>query len=527
MYSLPIISYPCTLSAMHNPAPAPAFSPHTELDTLIRMVEQSPVSAFILNPAGKIEHANPHFSRATGYTPAELTGKNIFSFLSHQTSQQTLRQIAETLSAGSTWHGELLTRKKDGGIFHSVTSLSPVRTGTNSATHYVAISAAQQFEHFLLFQRNLAHGLAEASTLDAAARLCVEYCLQATLWDCGAMFVPDSGAAIYAHGHSTAFTQNMPDETRGGLCMEAAHSGKTLCLDHAALKASALPWLKREALGTLVLAPILHHDRVIAVISLASKSEKQISTSKREIIESTAMQVANALARIQAQEELQKAHQQLNIQLELVNSLKDMLKEQAMRDHLTGLHNRRYLDETLPREIIRASRENASVSVLLCDIDCFKRVNDKHGHAAGDAVLQAIAALFAHSARGSDITCRFGGEEFLQILPGMPVERALERAEHLRKTCAETVFRYMDEEIHVTLSFGVAAYPQHGKEAGELLMRADKALYLSKQAGRNRVSLCPQASPAASLPAPEEAHNQRHTANNQRGRPKIARHRRA
>lgn len=199
--------------------------------------------------------------------------------------------------------------------------------------------------------------------------------------------------------------------------------------------------------------------------------------------------VRDITRRKQAEEELQKANAQLNIQLELVNALQDMLREQAMRDHLTGLHNRRYLDETLPREIIRANRENTSVSIIISDIDFFKDVNDQYGHAAGDAVLLEIARIFSGSVRGSDIICRYGGEEFLLVLPGMPLEQAVQRAEHLRKTCAKTLFNYLDKQIRLTLSFGVATYPQHGTQAEEVLLNADKALYLSKQSGRNRVSL--------------------------------------
>jgi len=190
-----------------------------------------------------------------------------------------------------------------------------------------------------------------------------------------------------------------------------------------------------------------------------------------------------------AEEALEQANKSLNDQLVLVNILKDQLQEQAVRDPLTNLHNRRYLNEILPRELIRAEREHTSVGLLIADVDHFKRVNDTFGHQAGDEVLKTVANLIVSNMRGSDIACRYGGEEFLLIMPGVNIEAAWKRAEEFRLKCEQISIRVAGHDLKVTISIGLVVFPQDGKQVGELLSRVDKALYYSKRAGRNKVTI--------------------------------------
>lgn len=187
--------------------------------------------------------------------------------------------------------------------------------------------------------------------------------------------------------------------------------------------------------------------------------------------------------------ELVQSHHALESRLEAAAAEKIALQEQAIRDALTGVFNRRYLDETLPRELSRAKREGYPVAVIMLDLDHFKRVNDQYSHAAGDEVLRALSALLSTNARDSDMVCRYGGEEFAVIMPGMTAELALERVESWRAALEALVVVYGEHRISVTLSAGIAMFPEQGDQRDALLACADEMLYRSKREGRNRITV--------------------------------------
>jgi len=182
----------------------------------------------------------------------------------------------------------------------------------------------------------------------------------------------------------------------------------------------------------------------------------------------------------------ERKHAELELQ-----RLQEQLRDQSVHDSLTGLYNRRYLEEMFARELILAERQGHPVSLIMGDLDHFKRVNDAYGHLAGDEVLRVFGALMKRHARGSDICCRYGGEEFLLILPGTSTETAVERAEQLRMALAAAPVTYGVAQIAVTASFGVATFPRDGRTSDALIAAADAALYAAKSAGRNRVSVSP------------------------------------
>jgi diguanylate cyclase (GGDEF)-like protein len=163
------------------------------------------------------------------------------------------------------------------------------------------------------------------------------------------------------------------------------------------------------------------------------------------------------------------------------------LQEQAIRDPLTGLYNRRYLHERLEHEFARARRENRSISFVMIDIDHFKNVNDIFGHNAGDIVLQKLATQLLSRIRIGDIACRYGGEEFLVVLPNTTVEKAHQIAERWRKLFLGSTMPLEYTDLKVTVSCGISEFPAHGSTSEELISTADKALYYAKQTGRNRV----------------------------------------
>jgi len=168
--------------------------------------------------------------------------------------------------------------------------------------------------------------------------------------------------------------------------------------------------------------------------------------------------------------------------------LRESLRQQSIRDPLTDLFNRRYLDETLERELRRARRNQSTVGVIMIDIDHFKAFNDKLGHAAGDVMLRLLGSFLRSSIRNEDIACRYGGEEFLLLLPDTSLATAHQRARDLRAAAHELHLPFPEEQrLPVTLSLGVAVYPDHGATAEAVLRAADGALYKAKCNGRDQV----------------------------------------
>ena len=170
--------------------------------------------------------------------------------------------------------------------------------------------------------------------------------------------------------------------------------------------------------------------------------------------------------------------------------LRETLRDQSIRDPLTGLFNRRFMQESLEREMMRARRKKGAISLLYIDVDHFKRFNDSFGHDAGDLVLQSFAELLRGFFRGEDVACRCGGEEFAVILPDSSVQNAALRAEELRKETKRHKLQYRNRTLDsISISVGVACFPEDGQTSHDLLNAADQCLYQSKSAGRDRVTV--------------------------------------
>jgi diguanylate cyclase (GGDEF)-like protein len=178
-----------------------------------------------------------------------------------------------------------------------------------------------------------------------------------------------------------------------------------------------------------------------------------------------------------------------HIGLALANlKLRETLRNQSVRDPLTGLFNRRYMEESLERELSRAARNQRTLGLIMIDIDHFKHFNDTYGHEAGDTLLRELGDFLQIHVREGDIPCRYGGEEFILILPEVTISTAVQRAEQLREEFRRKIVKYDGQSLGtITLSFGVALFPLHATTADSLLRQADKALYRAKGGGRDRV----------------------------------------
>ncbi|MGD0707811.1 MAG: sensor domain-containing diguanylate cyclase [Anaerolineaceae bacterium] len=159
-----------------------------------------------------------------------------------------------------------------------------------------------------------------------------------------------------------------------------------------------------------------------------------------------------------------------------------LLREQSVRDHQTGLFNRRYLEETLERELLRASRKHITLGIIMLDVDEFKRFNDTYGHAAGDAILREMGSFLLKHVRGEDITCRYGGDEFIIVLPDVTRAVACKRAELICKYARQFHLQFEGQILEaITLSYGVAVFPKDGPTGAAVLKAADDALYNAKR----------------------------------------------
>ncbi len=204
----------------------------------------------------------------------------------------------------------------------------------------------------------------------------------------------------------------------------------------------------------------------VGVVSIELPSSGRSSGLER-ILQATAGQIALALSNLR---------------------LRDELRDQSIRDPLTGLFNRRYLEESAEREIARARRHKGTLSLAIFDLDHFKTFNDRFGHLAGDVVLKEFAALLSSSHRDEDLACRFGGEEFVILLPDAATEAATKRAEQIRHGTESLEIQYRGQLLGpFTVSGGIAGYPRDGSTLSDLIRRADEALYRAKSEGRNRI----------------------------------------
>jgi diguanylate cyclase (GGDEF)-like protein/PAS domain S-box-containing protein len=220
--------------------------------------------------------------------------------------------------------------------------------------------------------------------------------------------------------------------------------------------------------GAYVCIPIQAHGDALGVIHFQALSvDKRFTEQEHALAGTFAEQIGLSIANIR---------------------LREALRNQSIRDAVTGLYNRRYLEETLDREVHRAIRKKLSLGVIMFDIDHFKTFNDSFGHDAGDAVLQAIGVSLSKTTRVDDVACRYGGEEFVLILPNANSEATEARAEKLREAVRNLTVTHLGKPLGiVTISAGVAALPLHGRSTSLLLAKADDALYRAKKSGRDRV----------------------------------------
>ena len=339
--------------------------------------------------------------------------------------------------------------------------------GTSDKLRLANVNAALLNE-----QLEISAGMMQA--LGAAATIQETYQIIATY--CGKLF-PELSGALYLHRNSrdallrqafwgapVAVTEHFEPHECWALKRGRIHhtqDAQDLCCAHYTGSA-------KTPTGRLCL-PLVSHSEVIGLLYVESHSGRDATIEQKNLLDRAAEQMSLALTNVK---------------------LRETLHRQSIIDPLTGMFNRRYMDETLKRELSRAERKKAPLSLIVLDLDHFKAVNDIHGHNAGDHVLKSVAKKITDNIRDGDLACRFGGEELVLILPECDVTVAMQRAEKIRAAIDSLDLRHGGVTLgKVTASLGVAGFPQHGRDATALIHTADQAMYCAKETGRNRVVL--------------------------------------
>jgi diguanylate cyclase (GGDEF)-like protein/PAS domain S-box-containing protein len=293
----------------------------------------------------------------------------------------------------------------------------------------------------------------------------------------------DGGGLIYANAQAESLFKCRLDELQHRVQdfyvdQETRKQVSTLLHVHGAVRDHEVKLHDAEGrqFWALVSCSVVHSDQALYVIS----GINDISERKR------------------LERSLQEANDALRQHVAEIESLHVGLREQVRRDPLTGLFNRRYLDEILPRLLAHMLALNGTVAVLMLDADHFKRINDNYGHQCGDAVLAALGAFLRDRFRSGDVVCRYGGEEFCILMPGIALEAASDKAWQLCEAVRQLPIQAAEHRLHITLSVGLSVCPLHGEDPESLIHAADAALYQAKAEGRDRVCLAHSGQPALS-----------------------------
>jgi diguanylate cyclase (GGDEF)-like protein/PAS domain S-box-containing protein len=458
----------------------------------VAALEAAANAVVITDQRGDIIWVNPAFERLTGYSRAESVGRNTRFLKSDQTPEALYAELWRTILAGRIWHGEIVNRRKDGTLYTEEMTITPVRDGHGETTHYVAIKQditegkkteeqMCKMEESLRTVGRMSDLLHSCHTLEEASGVISSAAQRLFPGLSGAVFFLSQSRNLLEPAACWGWSSLLervfsPDDCwalRRGRLHHWRKDDVTVRCPHCemdgCLASLCLPLIAQgETLGIVCLVADVYED--LAAPETISKPNTQLASTMTE-------QAATSLANIK---------------------LRERLRVQATRDPLTGLFNRRYLDEFLERELSNAIRKNRSLGVIMLDIDQFKEFNDRFGHDAGDAVLRELGDYLMKFIRRGDLACRYGGEEFVLVLPDALLEDTRRRAEELRTSVRRLSIRMGSVELReITVSLGVAAYPEQGAAGFELLRAADSALRQAKEEGRDRVLVAQALAPAS------------------------------
>jgi diguanylate cyclase (GGDEF)-like protein/PAS domain S-box-containing protein len=409
-----------------------------QLRKLSIAIEQSPSAIFITDLNARIEYVNPAFTHSTGYTFAEVCGQDPRILKSNLTSPETFQEMWETLLAGKTWRGELSNRKKNGDVYWEYIVIAPIHDEKNILTHYVSIQ--EDITNRKLAEQSLQESEKRYRDLFEMESDAIFIIRNAD----GAILEANSAATVlYGFSHTELINKRNTD-----LSAEP----------EATQKATNSP----APIDQIISIPLRWHRKKDGAVFPVEITARFI-TWKGESVHIAAIRDITE-------------HQHIEKELERL----------AITDSLTGLFNRRHFFVEAEKIFARSKYPPFELVILMMDIDHFKIVNDTYGHQQGDTVLREIARCIQENLRPTDLLGRYGGEEFVALLPRTPGSDIGPVADRLLKSIRDISIDNNGVSISVTISLGVALLTNEIASLDELLSHADKALYAAKQLGRNR-----------------------------------------
>jgi diguanylate cyclase (GGDEF)-like protein/PAS domain S-box-containing protein len=443
------------------------------------------------NPQGDYIYVSPVCVTLLGYEPDELIAHSAFDFFHAEDVAAIRKSLAATLETPSSATVQYRLRRKDGRYIWVETISRATHNADGAIETIIATTRdirerkrAEQILHDV--NRQLATSVDELQARTRQMELLGE--MSDALQACSlfheaypivthfvGQFFPANLGALYLHDSArkileiaTTWGDVSEQYLETIFASEDCWALRRGQVHHVGSDKDGLRCKHAQHVHAYVCIPMIAQGETIGVLHLrATHPNTDLDETDSRLAVTVSDQLSLALANLR---------------------LRDELRQQAIRDPLTKLFNRRYMEETLVRELSRAERNSHPVSVIMIDIDHFKDFNDIYGHEAGDLVLQTLAKFLGTRVRGSDVACRFGGEEFILILPSANLDLARKRAEQIRESIQSIQVKYGGQTLGpITLSLGVAVFPEHGVTSEAILQLADAALYRAKQNGRNRV----------------------------------------
>lgn len=482
----------------------------------INLFKNSPIGIYIAQ-GGAFNFVNPQFQKYTGYSEDELIHKARCMDIVYEEDRDLVRENAIKMLKGErTKPYEYRVQTKDGEVKWILETVAPVEFNGERATlgNFMNIDQYKNMEKTLnATNQNLSSRVQELerrneqieilNDMSEVVQSCLsveEACKTITFYasklfpaDSGALcLINDSGELVEqvsAWGKQGLSKNTFAIDDCWGLRRGATHTVK-YC--ETELRCSHL---EESRPYDYICIPLISQTNTLGVLFISAYADsvnyltEKGFKNKARLAKSVAEYASLALRNIK---------------------LQDKLRQKSIRDPLTGLYNRGYMVETLGREIAYAKRENDAAAVMLLDIDHFKKYNDNYGHEAGDAVLCTIAKLLQDNVRSGDVACRYGGEEFLLILPKISLEEAVKRAERLRSDVKSIQLFHAGRMLeNITLSIGVAIFPENAATPAGLLHVADEALYRAKGEGRDRVvaAICVETGKLSTRETPDVRHD--------------------